>query len=50
MVIRQKHYLYLKFPILLWKQKEQVTIEDVEATDAQSFTMINEVEKTIKTK
>ncbi len=50
MVIRQKHYLDLKFPILLWKQKEQVTIEDIEAIDAQSFTMINEVEKTIKTK
>ncbi|CAF0744045.1 unnamed protein product [Didymodactylos carnosus] len=50
MAIRKKHYLDLKFPILLWKQlvREQVTIEDIEAIDMQSFTMINEMEKTIK--
>ncbi|CAF0748456.1 unnamed protein product [Adineta steineri] len=50
MAIRKKHYLDLKFPILLWKQllKEQITIEDIEAIDAQSFTMINEMEKNIE--
>jgi E3 ubiquitin-protein ligase HERC2 len=50
MAIRKKHYLDLKFPILLWKQlvRESITIEDIEAIDVQSFTMINEMEKTIK--
>jgi hypothetical protein len=50
MAIRQKHYLDLKFPMLLWKQlvREQVTIEDIEAIDIQSFTMIIDVEKMIK--
>ncbi|CAF1287564.1 unnamed protein product [Didymodactylos carnosus] len=49
MAIRRKHYLDLKFPILLWKQlvREQVTMEDVEAIDIQSFTIINEMEKNI---
>jgi len=48
MAIRKKHYLDLKFPTLLWKQlvREPVTIEDIEAIDVQSFTMINEIEKT----
>ncbi|CAF4614895.1 unnamed protein product, partial [Rotaria sp. Silwood2] len=50
MAIRKKHYLYLKFSSLLWKQlvREQITIEDIENIDVQSFTMINEMEKTIK--
>ena len=50
MAIRKKHYLDLKFPILLWKQllKEQITIEDIEAIDIQSFTIINEMEKNIE--
>ncbi|CAF3327250.1 unnamed protein product [Rotaria socialis] len=50
MAIRKKHYLDLKFPSLLWKQlvRDQVTIEDIEAIDAQSFTLINEIEKCIQ--
>ncbi|CAM4807592.1 unnamed protein product, partial [Rotaria magnacalcarata] len=50
MAIRKKHYLDLKFPSLLWKHlvKDQVTIEDIEAIDAQSFTLINEIEKCIE--
>ncbi|CAF0859852.1 unnamed protein product [Rotaria sordida] len=50
MAIRRKHYLDLKFPILLWKQlvEEQITMEDIEAIDMQSFTIINEMEKIIK--
>ena len=49
MAIRKKHYLDLKFPILLWKRllKEQITIEDIEAIDIQSFKIINEMEKNI---
>jgi hypothetical protein len=50
MAIRKKHYLDMKFPILLWKQllREQITIEDIEAIDIQSFTIINEMEKNIE--
>ncbi|CAF4814854.1 unnamed protein product, partial [Rotaria sp. Silwood1] len=50
MAIRKKHYLYFKFPSLLWKQlvREQITIEDIENIDIQSFTIINEMEKIIK--
>ncbi|CAF2482030.1 unnamed protein product [Rotaria sp. Silwood2] len=50
MAIRKKHYLDLKFPILLWKQlvQEQITMEDIEAIDMQSFTIINEMKKTLK--
>ncbi|CAF0759432.1 unnamed protein product [Adineta steineri] len=35
--------------MLLWKQlvREQITSEDIEAIDIQSFTMINEMEKTM---
>ena len=46
LAIRRKHYLDLKFPLLLWKQlaKEEVTIEDIEAIDMQSFTIIKEME------
>jgi hypothetical protein len=46
MAIRQKHYLDLKFPTLLWKQlvREPITLEDIEAIDMQSFTLIKEME------
>ncbi|CAF4736446.1 unnamed protein product, partial [Rotaria sp. Silwood2] len=39
MAIRKKHYLNLKFPILLWKQLvgEDITMKDIEAIDIQSF-------------
>ncbi|CAF0926116.1 unnamed protein product [Rotaria sordida] len=49
MAMRQKHYLDLKFPLLLWKQsvQEQITMEDIEAIDMQSFTIINEMAKII---
>ncbi|CAF3840928.1 unnamed protein product [Rotaria sordida] len=49
MAIRQKHYLDLKFPILIWKQlvQEQITMEDIEAIDIQSFTIINEMAKIV---
>ncbi|CAF3705904.1 unnamed protein product [Rotaria sp. Silwood1] len=48
--IRQKHYLDLKFPILLWKQlvREPITLEDIEAIDMQSFTIIKEMEMQIE--
>ena len=47
MAIRQKSYLDLKFPLLLWKQlvRDRLTYDDIEAIDTQSFTMINEVER-----
>ncbi len=50
MAIRKKHYFDLKFPILFWKKllQEQITIEDIEAIDIQSFTIINEMEKNIE--
>ncbi|CAF1345578.1 unnamed protein product [Rotaria sp. Silwood1] len=50
MAIRKKHYLDLKFSGFLWKQlvRDQITIEDIEAIDIQSFTFINEMEKTIE--
>ena len=50
MAIRKKHYLDMKFPILLWKQllREQITIEDIEAIDIQSFNIINEMEKNVE--
>jgi hypothetical protein len=50
MAIRKKHYLNFKFPLLLWKQllKESITIEDIQAIDLQSFTIINELEKYIE--
>ncbi|CAF5023170.1 unnamed protein product, partial [Rotaria sp. Silwood1] len=46
MAIRQKHYLNLKFPILLWKQLvgEDITMKDIEAIDIQSFAIIKEME------
>ncbi|CAF1134425.1 unnamed protein product [Adineta steineri] len=48
MAIRKKFYLDLKFPTFLWKQlvKDEVTMEDIFAIDIQSFTLINEMEKT----
>ncbi|UJR32400.1 hypothetical protein I4U23_019862 [Adineta vaga] len=50
MAIRKKHYLDLKFPLLLWKQflREETTVEDIEAVDIQSFRIINEMEKNIE--
>ncbi|CAF5040646.1 unnamed protein product, partial [Rotaria sp. Silwood1] len=50
MAIRKKHYLNIKFPILLWKKllNELITIEDIQAIDLQSFTIINETEKNIE--
>jgi hypothetical protein len=50
MAIRKKHYLELKFPGLFWKKllNEQITTEDIEGIDLQSFTMINEMEKNIE--
>ncbi|CAF4467080.1 unnamed protein product [Rotaria socialis] len=50
MAIRRKHYLNVKFPSLLWKQlsNEPITVEDIEAIDSQSFTIINEAEKNIE--
>jgi hypothetical protein len=50
MAIRKKHYLDLKFPILLWKRllREHITIEDIEAIDIQSFKINTEMEKNIE--
>ncbi|CAM4831763.1 unnamed protein product [Rotaria magnacalcarata] len=50
MAIRRKHYLNVKFPSLVWKQlsNEPITVEDIEAIDSQSFTIINEAEKNIE--
>jgi hypothetical protein len=47
MAIRRKHYLNIKFPVLLWKRllKEKITVQDIENIDTQSFTIINEMEK-----
>jgi hypothetical protein len=47
MPIRKKHYLDIKFPNLLWKRllNEDLTIEDIESIDVQSFNIINEMEK-----
>ncbi|CAF0773776.1 unnamed protein product [Adineta ricciae] len=48
--IRKKHYLNLKFAPIVWKQllKEPITIDDIQAIDIQSFTMIDEMEKNIE--
>ncbi|CAF2798974.1 unnamed protein product [Rotaria sp. Silwood2] len=50
MAIRKKHYLNLKFPILLWKQLvgEDITMKDIEAIDIQSFAIIKEMEINIE--
>ncbi|CAF4216828.1 unnamed protein product, partial [Rotaria magnacalcarata] len=50
MAIRRKHYLNVKFPSLVWKQlsNEPINVEDIEAIDSQSFTIINEAEKNIE--
>ncbi|CAF2675651.1 unnamed protein product [Rotaria sp. Silwood2] len=50
MAIRTKQYLDVRFPILLWKQliPEEVRIEDIEAIDISSFTIINEMEENIR--
>ncbi|UJR06751.1 hypothetical protein I4U23_011038 [Adineta vaga] len=48
MAIRKHFYLDLKFPTFLWKQlvNDEVTLEDIEAIDIQSFNLINQLEKT----
>jgi hypothetical protein len=48
--IRKKHYINFNFPQLLWKQLagENITIEDIEAIDMQSFTFINDMEQNMK--
>ncbi|CAF4186499.1 unnamed protein product, partial [Rotaria sordida] len=50
LAIRTKNFLDIRFPILLWKQlvQEIVTIEDIEAIDIQSFTIINQMEENIR--
>ncbi|CAF3226480.1 unnamed protein product [Rotaria sp. Silwood2] len=50
LAIRTKNLLDIRLPILLWKQlvQEKVTIEDIEAIDVQSFTIINQMEENIK--
>ncbi|CAF4185369.1 unnamed protein product [Rotaria magnacalcarata] len=42
MAIRNKNYLDLKFPALLWKQLlgEEITVKDIEVIDIQSFAII----------
>ncbi|UJR34786.1 hypothetical protein I4U23_027567 [Adineta vaga] len=47
MAIRKNFYLDFKFPTLLWKQLvyDEVTLEDIEAIDVQSLSLINEIEK-----
>ncbi|CAF3346877.1 unnamed protein product [Rotaria socialis] len=49
MAIRNKHYLDLKFPALLWKQLlgEDITVKDIEAIDVQSFAIIKKIESII---
>ncbi|CAF0746684.1 unnamed protein product [Adineta ricciae] len=51
LAMRKKHYLDIKFAHLVWKQllKEEITVEDIEAIDIQSFRIINEMEKNIET-
>ncbi|CAF3929639.1 unnamed protein product [Rotaria sp. Silwood2] len=50
MAIRTRNFLDIRFPILLWKQlvQEKVTIEDIEAIDISSFSIINQMEENIK--
>ncbi|CAF3719514.1 unnamed protein product [Rotaria sp. Silwood1] len=50
MAIRTRNFLDVRFPIVLWKQlvQETVTIEDIEAIDISSFSIINEMEENIK--
>ncbi|CAF3325918.1 unnamed protein product [Rotaria socialis] len=50
MAIRTTNLLDIRFPTLLWKQLlyQTVTIEDIEAIDMQSFTIINQMEENIK--
>ncbi|CAF4801982.1 unnamed protein product, partial [Rotaria magnacalcarata] len=49
MAIRNKNYLDLKFPALLWKQLlgEEITVKDIEAIDIQSFAIIKKIESII---
>ncbi|CAF0793768.1 unnamed protein product [Rotaria sordida] len=50
MAIRTRNFLDVQFPILLWKQlvQEKITIEDIEAIDISSFSIINQMEENIK--
>ncbi|CAF2236238.1 unnamed protein product [Rotaria magnacalcarata] len=50
MAIYTKQYLDVRFPLLLWKQLiyEEVTIEDIEAIDISSFSIINKMEENIR--
>ncbi|CAF3035361.1 unnamed protein product [Rotaria sp. Silwood2] len=50
MAIRTRNFLDVRFPTLLWKQlvQEKVTIEDIEAIDISSFSIINQMEENIK--
>ena len=50
MAIRKKHYFDLKFAPLVWKSllQEDITVQDIEAIDQQSFTMIYDLEKNVE--
>ncbi|CAF1248084.1 unnamed protein product [Rotaria sordida] len=50
MAIRKKHYLNVKLPILLWNHLiyEEITIEDIEEIDIQSFSTIKKMENHMK--
>jgi hypothetical protein len=50
LAIRKKHYLNVKFAPLLWKELlyDPITIDDIQAIDSQSFTLIHEVEQQIE--
>ena len=50
MAIRQKHYLDIKFAPLFWKKllNEQMTVEDIESIDTQSFRRINQMKRDIE--
>ncbi|CAF5105253.1 unnamed protein product, partial [Rotaria magnacalcarata] len=49
MAIRNKNYLDLNFPALLWKQLlgEEITVKDIEVIDIQSFAIIKKIESII---
>ena len=49
LAVRKKHYLNVKFPLLLWKELlcEPVTIDDIQEIDSQSFTLVHEIEQQI---
>ncbi|CAF4110990.1 unnamed protein product, partial [Adineta steineri] len=49
LAIRKKHYLNVKFASLLWKGLlyDLITIDDIQAIDSQSFTLIHSIEQQI---